>query len=46
MRIARQLAGILATGYILVYYSEFLFWAWCRLGDFRRNGPARGWSIR
>ncbi|MEI2693218.1 MAG: hypothetical protein V9H69_27260 [Anaerolineae bacterium] len=33
MRIARQLAGILATGYILVYYSEFLFWARVRPGD-------------
>lgn len=33
MRIARQLAGILATGYILVFYSEFVFWARVRPGD-------------
>lgn len=33
MRIARPLAGILATGFILVFYSEFVFWARVRPGD-------------
>jgi hypothetical protein len=30
MRIVKQLLGILATGYILAYYSEHLFWAHLR----------------
>jgi hypothetical protein len=33
MHIARQLFGILATGYILVFYSEFVFWARVRPED-------------
>jgi hypothetical protein len=33
MRLAKQLLGILATGYLLMFYSEFLFWARLRPGD-------------
>lgn len=33
MHIVRQLFGILATGYILVFYSEFVFWARVRPED-------------
>ncbi len=33
MRILKQILGILATGYILLYYSELMFWARVRPGD-------------
>jgi len=33
MRTIRQLLGSLATGYILMFYSEFCFWARVRPGD-------------
>jgi hypothetical protein len=33
MRAIRQLLGSLATGYILMFYSEFCFWARVRPGD-------------
>ncbi len=33
MRILRQILGILATGYILFFYSELMFWARVRPGD-------------
>lgn len=31
--IARNIAGVLATGYILMFFSEHLFWAHVRPGD-------------
>lgn len=33
MRSAKQILGILATGYILMFYSELVFWAHVRPGD-------------
>jgi len=33
LRILRHLANILATGYILMFYSELMFWARLRPGD-------------
>ncbi len=33
MRIAKQILGVLATGYILMFYSELVFWAHVRPDD-------------
>ncbi len=33
MRIAKQILGVLATGYILMFYSELVFWAHVHPGD-------------
>ena len=33
MRIAKQILGVVATGYILMFYSELVFWAYVRPGN-------------
>ncbi len=33
MRSAKQILGIFATGYILMFYSELVFWAHVRVDD-------------
>jgi len=44
MRIIKPLLAVLATGFILVYFSEFLFWARPRAGD-NQGGWLGSWLV-